>query len=107
MRYIITKSMLCSILLLLPILGIAQTESKGLHDYYQNYFPIGAAVSHRSLTGQEANLILKHFNSITPENAMKMGPIHPQEDRYFWDDADAIVNFAQANHLKVRGHNLC
>ena len=107
MRYIMHKSMLCSLMLLLPIMSIAQTDSKGLHDYYQNYFPIGVAVSHRSLTGQEANLILKHFNSITPENAMKMGPIHPQEDRYFWDDADAIVNFAQANHLKVRVHNLC
>jgi endo-1,4-beta-xylanase len=38
---------------------------------------------------------------------MKMGPIHPEENRYYWKDADSIVAFAQAHNLKVRGHNLC
>ena len=36
-----------------------------------------------------------------------MGPIHPEENRYNWKDADSIVAFAQAHGLKVRGHNLC
>ena len=80
---------------------------KGLKDYYQNYFPIGVAVGPQSLIGPNAKLILKEFNSVTPENAMKMGPIHPEENRYFWRDADSIVNFAQKNGIKVRGHNLC
>jgi endo-1,4-beta-xylanase len=85
---------------------IAQAADKGLKDYYQNYFLVGVAVSPRALQGPEAELILKHFNSITPENAMKMGPIHPEENKYNWKDADAIIDFAQANKLKVRGHNL-
>ena len=38
---------------------------------------------------------------------MKMGPIHPRENEYFWRDADSIVAFAKNNHLKIRGHNLC
>lgn len=85
-----------------------QTEdAKGLKDYYKNYFPIGVAVSPKNLTGDEAKLILREFNSITPENAMKMVPIHPKENEYFWRDADSIVNFAQHHGLKVRGHNLC
>lgn len=79
---------------------------KGLKDYYKDYFPVGVAVGARQLQGAEAELIKQQFNSITPENAMKMGPIHPEENRYFWADADAIVNFAQANKLRVRGHNL-
>ena len=54
------------------------TEAKGLKDYYKNYFPIGVAVSARTLGGAEGNLLLSQFNSVTPENAMKMGPIHPQ-----------------------------
>jgi endo-1,4-beta-xylanase len=83
------------------------TTNKGLKDYYQNYFPIGVAVGPQSLTGPTAELILKEFNSVTPENAMKMGPIHPEENRYFWRDADSIMNFAQKNGIKVRGHNLC
>lgn len=83
------------------------TNNKGLKDYYQNHFLIGVAVGPQSLTGPNAALILKEFNSLTPENAMKMGPIHPEENRYFWRDADSIVNFAQKNGIKVRGHNLC
>ncbi|HXD76710.1 MAG TPA: endo-1,4-beta-xylanase [Puia sp.] len=85
----------------------AGEDGKGLKDYYKNYFPIGAAVAPRDLHGDEAELILQQFNSLTPENAMKMGPIHPQENVYNWADADSIVAFAQRNHLRVRGHNLC
>ena len=80
---------------------------KGLKDYYRNYFPIGVAVSQQVLQGPESELLLSQFNSITPENAMKMGPIHPEENRYNWRDADSIVSFAQKHGLRVRGHNLC
>ncbi|MFL5808520.1 MAG: endo-1,4-beta-xylanase [Flavisolibacter sp.] len=82
-------------------------EPKGLKDYYKNFFPIGVAVAPRNLNGEEANFILQQFNSLTPENAMKMGPIHPRENEYYWRDADSIVAFAQNHHLRVRGHNLC
>jgi endo-1,4-beta-xylanase len=85
----------------------AQKQQKGLKDYYKNYFPIGVAVSERSFQGKDGELILSQFNSLTPENSMKMGPIHPQENRYNWREADSIVNFAQKHGLKVRGHNLC
>lgn len=81
-------------------------DTRGLKDYYKAYFPIGVAVSPRALKTDEAGLILQHFNSITPENAMKMGPIHPKENEYYWRDADSIVAFAQRNKLKVRGHTL-
>jgi len=86
---------------------VQNDSTKGLKDFYKNYFPMGVAVGPRSLNGPEAALIVKQFNSLTPENAMKMEPIHPEEHRYFWKDADAIVDFAQANHLRVRGHTLC
>lgn len=81
---------------------------KGLKDYYKKYFPIGVAVRPSDLRdGDEKKLILKEFNSITAENAMKMAPLHPAENRYFWRDADSIVNFGVQNKLKVRGHTLC
>jgi endo-1,4-beta-xylanase len=103
------------ILLILSILinfnwsGYAQNKAeKGLKDYYKKYFPIGVAVSPQALQREdESKLILQQFVSMTPENAMKMGPIHPEENRYFWDDADKIVDFAQKNKLKLRGHALC
>jgi endo-1,4-beta-xylanase len=84
------------------------TNVTGLKDYYQDYFPIGVAVSPRALKDPgESVLILQQFNSVTPENAMKMGPIHPRENEYNWKDADSIVAFAVKHHLKVRGHALC
>lgn len=79
----------------------------GLKDFYKDYFPIGVAVSPFSLIGDQGVLVLKHFASLTAENVMKMGPIHPEENRYFWDNADKIVDFASSNGLKMRGHTLC
>ena len=80
---------------------------QGLKDYYKKYFPIGVSVMPSNLKGDEAELILRQFNSLTPENSMKMAPIHPEESRYNWNDADSIVAFAQRNGLKLRGHTLC
>ena len=78
----------------------------GLKEYYRDYFKIGVAVSPRALKTDEASLVLKHFNSLTAENAMKMGPVHPKENEYYWRDADSIVAFAQRNKMVMRGHTL-
>lgn len=79
---------------------------RGLKDFYKDYFTIGASVSPFSLTGAQANLIIKHFGSLTAENVMKPALIHPDENRYSWEDADKIVDFAKANGMKVRWHTL-
>src|ERR1700712_3901920 len=85
----------------------ALNKNKGLKDYYKGFFPIGVAVSPQSLKTADTVLIIQQFNSLTPENAMKVGPTHPKENWYNWKDADAVVAFAQRNHIRVRGHNLC
>jgi len=72
-----------------------------------DFFPIGVAVSPTSLTGSQSALILNHFGSLTAENVMKVGPIHPEENRYYWDNADKIVNYAKENGMLMRGHTLC
>ena len=81
-------------------------STKGLKDYYASYFPIGVAVSPWALKTDERTLVIQHFNSLTPENAMKSGLIHPKENEYFWKDADSIAAFAQRNNLRMRGHTL-
>jgi endo-1,4-beta-xylanase len=86
---------------------INQDTLKGLKDYYRDYFPIGVAVAPGSLTGSTSALILKQFGSLTAENVMKPAPIHPEENRYFWDDADKIVNYVTTNGMIMRGHTLC
>lgn len=86
--------------------SLAQSAEKGLKDYYKDYFTVGVAVSARALKTDEAQLILKEFNGITAENAMKIGPIHPKENEYNWKDADSIVAFGVRHKMKIRGHTL-
>jgi len=84
-----------------------QTDTRGLKDYYQDYFPIGVAVNKRHFSGEEGALIKKHFNSITAENDMKMEMMQPVEGKFNWKEADSIISFAEQNNIKIRGHNLC
>lgn len=84
-----------------------EARSGGLKDRYASFFPIGVAVSANALKSDESTLIVREFNSLTAENSMKMGPIHPQENEYSWKHADSIVAFAQRNKMKLRGHTLC
>ena len=84
----------------------AAAAPQTLKEAYASYFPMGVAVSPRALKTDEAGLILEHFNSMTAENAMKMGPIHPRENEYNWRDADSIAAFARRHGLKLRGHTL-
>ncbi|SHN33481.1 endo-1,4-beta-xylanase [Chitinophaga sp. CF418] len=101
--------------LLLGVLGVfsalscvgQEVSGQGLKDYYQSFFPIGVSVSPRVLKGEEAQLITSQFNSVTPENDMKMGVIHPRENEYNFRGADSIVAFALRNKMKIRGHTLC
>jgi endo-1,4-beta-xylanase len=37
---------------------------------------------------------------------LKFGPVHPEPDRYDFEAGDALVAFAQANGMAVRGHTL-
>ena len=88
--------------------SIGEVDStKGLKDFYQDYFPIGVAVSPSSFEGEQGEFIKKHFNSLTPENVMKPALLQPEEGRFNWEDADKIVEFALENGMKVRGHTLC
>ena len=81
---------------------------KGLKDTYNGYFTIGVAVNKRNITdAAQIELIKKEFNSITAENDMKVGEIHPKEDVWNWGTADSIADFCRKNGIRLRGHNLC
>lgn len=71
-------------------------------------FPIGAAVKINLLRKNSAyrELIIKQFNSITAENAMKFNSLHPAPDVFRWGDADFLVDFANQNNIRVHGHTL-
>lgn len=69
---------------------------------------IGAAVAAEPLRCEPAyaQALGHEFNFLTTEDALKFGPVHPQPNRYAWDDADAIVAFAEVHDMQVRGHTL-
>lgn len=69
---------------------------------------IGTAVAARPLHDDPlyAKMLAREFNILTLENAVKFGPVHPDKDRYNFRNADAIVDFAEAYGMQVRGHAL-
>lgn len=69
---------------------------------------IGAAVAIRPLRdeAQYAEVLAREFGMTVGENAFKWEAIHPGSTIYYFDDPDAIVAFAEANGMKVRGHTL-
>ncbi len=81
----------------------------GLKDYFvkDNIFDIGVAIEPSALDNPlSVELIKRHFNTITAENAMKWDAMQPTEGNFRWTNADRIVDFALANGMKVRGHTL-
>jgi endo-1,4-beta-xylanase len=81
------------------------TDATGVAEKYAGCFPIGAAVDSGSYTSHSA-LLKAHFNSVTAENEMKFASLEPNEGSFTYSTADAIVNFATTNKMKIRGHTL-
>ncbi|MBR2630917.1 MAG: endo-1,4-beta-xylanase [Bacteroidaceae bacterium] len=80
---------------------------KGFKDTYKDYFTVGVAVNMRNINDPEqVAIIKKEYNSITAENDMKPGSVHPQEGVWNWKNADAIADFCRQNGIKLRGHCL-
>ena len=70
---------------------------------YEKYFRIGAAVSPRQIKAHH-DLLLQHFNSLTPENEMKYEPTEPEEGRFCFEHADPVFAMAREMGIKVRAH---
>lgn len=84
-------------------------EPATLKEHFKDNFLIGAAipVSHVNGLDHKADSIVSlHFNSIVAENCMKCEMIHPEEDSYLWDDADAFVKYGEDRDMAIIGHCL-
>jgi len=77
-------------------------------DVTSNIELIGTAVDVNALAADVTyrEILANDFNSVTAENAMKWGVVHPAPDTWRFDDADALVSFAAAHGQRVRGHTL-
>ncbi|PWV97900.1 GH35 family endo-1,4-beta-xylanase [Paenibacillus cellulosilyticus] len=73
---------------------------------FASYFPIGTAFTNDEMYGENANLMKKHFASVTPGNALKWDATEPTEGSFNFTSSDEAVQFAVDNGMKVRGHTL-
>ena len=79
-------------------------------------FPVGTAVSaaneEHSILGNNAtassqrNIIQQHFSQITPGNIMKMSYLHNAYDTFTFGDADALIDYVEANGIGIHAHSL-
>jgi endo-1,4-beta-xylanase len=105
------RSMPFCILLSSLLIGsaYAQEQSTSLKDTYSKHFSIGTALSATQIEGKEPgtlNLVKQQFNAVTAENVMKWEIIEPVEGQFNFAAADAMIEFAESNNIKVIGHVL-
>lgn len=87
----------------------AAAAPQPIKDACKDVFLIGTALDFRTpneFSSAELDLIKSQFNVITPENSMKPGPVHPQENTWNWTQPEALVSFCQENSIKTVGHCL-
>ncbi len=84
-------------------------QHRALKDAFADRFLIGAALNEsqvRSRNEQLHSLIRREFNNVVAENCMKLERLQPQEGIFMFEEADRLVEFAEANRQIVTGHCL-
>ena len=66
---------------------------------------IGASIS-QGVPERERNDILAHFTAVSDENAFKWSSMESSQGNIDFSDTDALVDWANANGLRLRAHTL-
>jgi len=70
-------------------------------------FPVGVAIDSRETEGATSELLLRHFDQVTPENAMKPESWYDAAHEFAPSpEIASLMDFAAANDLRVYGHVL-
>ncbi|MEM9479803.1 MAG: endo-1,4-beta-xylanase [Verrucomicrobiota bacterium] len=99
---------------LVPVLFVALCGQTAFADSPQTLveavagrFDIGVGIGLKPFQDPEnRELVIRHFNYVTPENCMKFASTQPAEGEFRFQKPDAFVQLAQENDLKVLGHCL-
>ena len=103
------KKLVIPLLVMMLAASSCSSEEQGLKDAFGDQMLIGTAINRIQVDGTDSlakPFIARHFNSITPEDAMKWERIHPEPGRYEFALADSMVAFARSNGMAVIGHVL-
>ena len=85
---------------------VIQTNIPSIYRTLSEFFPIGAAVDTTDLSGPHAQLLTKHYDSMTPGNDLKWINTEPSLGSYDYTNGDAEVGQAVCANMRVRGQNL-
>lgn len=86
--------------------AFAQTTLK---DAFKDDFLIGAALNFHQIDGTDTvadRIVATQFNTISPENVLKWGFVHPKPDTYDFALTDKYVEFGEKHHMFIIGHTL-
>jgi endo-1,4-beta-xylanase len=97
---------------MLPVFG--QSTTVGLKDVYAKHFRFGSILNGSTVNNAAMKtIVLREFNSITPENELKPDATIQQSGSTNTDvkvqlnnGAKAILKFCEDNNIPVRGHTL-
>jgi endo-1,4-beta-xylanase len=76
---------------------------------YQGIFRIGAALNPAQFEERDPRgnpIVAAQFNTISPENVLKWGSVHPLADGYNFGPADRYVAFGEKHKMFIIGHCL-
>jgi endo-1,4-beta-xylanase len=97
-----------ALIVITAITAYGQTPAS-LKNAYQGSFRIGAALNPAQFEERDQRgnpIIAAHFNTISPENALKWQSLHPRQDGYDFRQADEYVAFGEKHGMFVVGHTL-
>ena len=80
-----------------------------LKDAYKDAFKIGCSVNNAIVQGSDLasqQIVLKQFNSLTPENVLKAETVNPRPGVWNFAQADAYVKFSEEHNMFTVGHTL-
>ena len=80
-----------------------------LKDAYKDAFKIGCSVNNAIVQGSDLasqQIVLKQFNSLTPENVLKAETVNPRPGVWNFAHADAYVKFSEEHNMFTVGHTL-
>jgi endo-1,4-beta-xylanase len=96
-------------LILTLLLMMLVPAGPALKDVMPKGVLIGAAINKSQSDGTDTiadAIVEQQFNTISPENILKWGLVHPEPERYDFEPVDHYVDFGKKHGMAVIGHNL-
>jgi endo-1,4-beta-xylanase len=103
------RTLMSSLCLLAGAAAALAAEPPSLQSLAPPGLRIGAAINQAQSDGRDpaaTAIVVRQFDTITPENILKWERVHPEPDRFDFAPADRYVDFGAKNGMFVVGHVL-